>query len=101
MLVIIDDSGMPEEHEQMEEKLQRKVSMSLCSYYFYDVIHILLELCLQNLNSLEANSLVKMDDGFILQPTGICSSVHTHTRHTNDVFIFRDWSVDGSLLCGI
>lgn len=74
---------MPEEHEQMEEKLQRKVSMSSCSYYFYDVIRILLELCLQNLNSLEANSLVKMDDGFVLQPTGICNSVHTHTHVTH------------------
>ena len=41
------------------------------------------ELCLQNLNLLEANSLVKMDDGFVLQPTGMNMS-HTHARtHTH------------------
>ena len=57
----------------MEEKLQRKC-LYFCVLIFIDVIHcILIELCLQNLNLLEANSLVKMDDGFILQPTGMHS----------------------------
>ena len=30
------------------------------------------ELCLKDLHLLEANSLISMDDGFVLQPTGIC-----------------------------
>ena len=44
----------------------------------------IMPMSIANLNLLEANSLVKMDDGFILQPTGIHaysirSLMHTHT----------------------
>ena len=55
---------------------------------------------MQNLNLLETNSLVKMDDGFILQPTGM----DLYSLANNGYIfmqIFRDWSADGSLLCGI
>ena len=33
---------------------------------------------------------MKMDDGFILQPTGICNSVHTHTHVTLKMYSFSE-----------
>ena len=30
----------------------------------------LVELCLKDLNLLESNTLIRMDDGFVVQPTG-------------------------------
>ena len=54
----------------MEEKLQRELNMCSENFMFFTLLTSA-ELCLQNLNLLETNSLVKMDDGFILQPTGM------------------------------
>ena len=38
--------------------------------FFFLSLSLTPELCLKDLNLLEANSLIKMEDGFILNPTG-------------------------------
>ena len=55
------------------------------------------ELCLKNLQMLESCSLVKMDDGFTLQHTGVRLSIYS--IKTNDS-LCRVGSADGTLLCG-
>ena len=52
---------------------------------------------MQNLNLLETNSLVKMDDGFILQPTGM-DSILSYSLAKNGYIFLCKFSEIGRLM---